>query len=917
MKLRSPGRAHPPCSAARSLLAALCGALCLALAVPAEAQPAPAPSARIQRGSDANLLVLEIQLDGHVLSDTFTAYQDGSQVLLPLGELSRLLTLAITVSPMQGTASGFVIREDRTFELNVDDAVAGVRGRQKSFEPRLAAVIGDDIYVASALLAHWLPVDFDIDLARLQLNVRPRERLPLQERLEREDSAARLRSAANEPRDLGYPRVTSPYAMASLPFVDQTFSAEATRNDSSRHYQGDYTAYLTGDFLAMEGSAYVSTRTQKTILPSDDRTLTLNSVAGVIDDRSGSDVRLTLARHDPDAGLLGPMRARSVELGSFVLPSVPNVLLASPHGNGIMVSNRPLDQPTSFDRHTFRGNLPPGWDVTLYYNDALIGYQTARSDGQYAFEDLPLSFGPNEFRLVFNGPLGQVRVERQSFLLDQSVIAPGEYFYSLAQHRANSGDERTVAQIDYGITRALAVNAAFVRKPGLNGSEDSTYAQAGARGYLDSMILSALVTQQWGSGTLTELAVKTGLGGYALDFVHQQRQGSFESDSLVNASAGLRYRDKVRANGVTRIDALPPLTIAVEATRDANADGHDRIDLAGRVSTIYRGTAITNTLAWTRTDGADLTDGTLQVSRRVVDVGLTAQVGYGLAPRVELQSATLTADRALGTAYRLTAGLQRTMIAPLTTATLGLTKNLGAFGLGINGSYSSKHELTLGLQLFVAIGREPRSGAWLVDAQPLAATGAISARAFVDRNQNGIRDPGEELVGDAGFILNGGGRYPTRTDTNGTAFIGRLPPGQYTDIALDPATLEDPQWKPATPGLRILPRPGVVEVLEFPVVATSEIDGTVYLVGAGERRGIGDAHIELADADGRVVAATRSSPDGYYLLHQVLPGRYSLRIAPEQTEKLQLSGTLARPLTVPVDGDFINGQDFELHRGAR
>ncbi len=32
MKLRSLGRAHPPCSAARSLLAALCGALCLALA---------------------------------------------------------------------------------------------------------------------------------------------------------------------------------------------------------------------------------------------------------------------------------------------------------------------------------------------------------------------------------------------------------------------------------------------------------------------------------------------------------------------------------------------------------------------------------------------------------------------------------------------------------------------------------------------------------------------------------------------------------------------------------------------------------------------------------------------------------------------------------------------------------------------
>ena len=64
------------------------------------------------------------------------------------------------------------------------------------------------------------------------------------------------------------------------------------------------------------------------------------------------------------------------------------------------------------------------------------------------------------------------------------------------------------------------------------------------------------------------------------------------------------------------------------------------------------------------------------------------------------------------------------------------------------------------------------------------------------------------------------------------------------------------------------------------------------------------------------VASVRSSGDGYYLLHQVMPGRYTLRIAPEQAEKLQLQGTLARPITVSVDGDFINGQDFELRRAS-
>jgi anti-sigma regulatory factor (Ser/Thr protein kinase) len=53
------------------------------------------------------------------------------------------------------------------------------------------------------------------------------------------------------------------------------------------------------------------------------------------------------------------------------------------------------------------------------------------------------------------------------------------------------------------------------------------------------------------------------------------------------------------------------------------------------------------------------------------------------------------------------------------------------------------------------------------------------------------------------------------------------------------------------------------------------------------------------------------------LLHQVLRGRSTLRIAQDQADQLRLSGSLSRPLTVPVDGDFINGQDFELQRASR
>ena len=182
----------------------------------------------------------------------------------------------------------------------------------------------------------------------------------------------------------------------------------------------------------------------------------------------------------------------------------------------------------------------------------------------------------------------------------------------------------------------------------------------------------------------------------------------------------------------------------------------------------------------------------------------------------------------------------------------------------------------------------------------------------MDSNLNGRHDLNEELVPNASFIINSGSRHPSPTAEDGTAFIGRLTPGSYADIALDASTLEDPLWTSVGEGVRVLPRPGLVQMLEFPVVSTSEIDGTVYLLGKNGKRGIGDALVELVDSKGTVVMSTPSSSDGFYLLLKVMPGRYAVRISPTQASKLALTSTFERPIEVMPEGDFISGQDLEL-----
>jgi hypothetical protein len=70
------------------------------------------------------------------------------------------------------------------------------------------------------------------------------------------------------------------------------------------------------------------------------------------------------------------------------------------------VSSFPLQLQSQFDRQSFRGELPPGWEVELYRGAELLAYAQSRADGLYEFLDVPLLFGLNVFRLELYGPQG-------------------------------------------------------------------------------------------------------------------------------------------------------------------------------------------------------------------------------------------------------------------------------------------------------------------------------------------------------------------------------------------------------------------------------------------------------------------------------------------------------------------------------
>ncbi len=844
--------------------------------------PPPVQSRRIE----PNLLVLEVRLDQHVLSGAIIAYQYGPDILLPLGELARLLTIAIKTQPEQGIASGFVLREERSFSLNLALSTVTLAGTAEAVDRALIKVEADDIYVATQLISRWLPLELEINLSSLSLQVRPREPLPLQLRLERERLGTKAGSRVYA--DPGYPRHDTPYRLLDTPFIDQTLAVDYRRG--SRQVEANHTAYLTADLLGMESALFVNSSSQE---PSPE-------------------FRCTLGRHDPDAGLLGPLHARSFVLGNVPVPGVANIARTSAAGNGVTMSNRPLTQPTSFDRHSLQGDLPPGWDVTLYYNDVLVGFQQSRPDGKYNFDDQPLMYGPNEFRLVFNGPLGQLRVERQNFLLEQSLTRPGEFYYGLTEHRDTEGQPRSVAQFDWGLSKHFTATGGVVRLP-VAGVEQH-YANLGLRAFWQSVILSADLAKSQNGGSLAEVGLKTRVGGFALDMSRAQLN-DFTSDLFMPGGDPVRTREIVRVDGAIPLSFPSRLPLTLEVKRDCLQSGTESIEAGGRLSAYFGGTSLTNHLRWQSSGRAESAGGSLLLSHRVASIGLRGQMSYTLSPESKLSALSLTADKNMATGYRLYMGLTHSLAIRETQYTAGSSKSLGRYGLAVSSSYSSSGDFSAGVRLFMAIGRKPRKSEWLVDARPMANTGAASVRVFLDSNLNGVMDAGEEPIEGVAFTVNGGCRHPARTDADGIAYLSRLPVKQNTDIALDIATLEDPQWLPRPKGVRLVPRPGKVTELDFPVIMTSEIDGTVYLVEKDAKRGIGDVLLELVDSEHNVVARAKSAWDGFYIVPAVPPGSYLLRISPQQLKQLNLADPGMRTVTVSPDSAFVNGIDFFLTAG--
>ncbi|MFM5906105.1 MAG: hypothetical protein ACKOPO_00710, partial [Novosphingobium sp.] len=464
-------------------------------------------------------LIIELRTPDGEIRETITAYGTREGVFLPLGEVARLLDLAIAVSDEGRYASGWVLDQKAAVAINLRAGTVALAGKDVPLSPRDAVAMDGEMFLKAERFAQIMPLTMKVDLRAQTVVVTTLQPFPFQQRLARESERERLSGRAARPDGPSYDREPTPWQIASFPVADVELR---TLSDSTRGTRGEADLRLAGDIGFMTGQGFVSA----------------SSTEGLIA------ARLELGRRDPDARLLGPLRASEFQIGDVATISMP-LGLRGIGGRGAMITNAPLERASVFDRIDLRGELADGYEVELYRNNTLIGSTATPVNGQFAFQQVPVEFGLNVFRLVFYGPQGQRREEVRRISVGDGRLAQGQLVYSfgMAQKDVNLfdvrppdfipgqdfGSWRAVGQIEYGVSANLTAVAGGAWYQRLGHSH--WLANAGLRTGVGPLAAQLDLGLNDAGGKALEVQLGGSLGGMSVTAAHAEYIGQF-SDEL-------------------------------------------------------------------------------------------------------------------------------------------------------------------------------------------------------------------------------------------------------------------------------------------------------------------------------------------------------------------------------------------------
>lgn len=853
-------------------------------------------------------LFLELRVDERRRLDFFVGIQNNGQIFLPLGEILGGLGFPITVNAGAGTATGWFIKQEQNFTLNVSQKTLNINKKALPWPTEDVLVTEYDIYVSLGQMEAWFPLELEVSYTDLILYAKSTATLPEKAAFERRKIWEAIDKQKNSGRKTNGPAHILPYQAFALPTLRLDAGSNLNRSETGDiqtsqnlqiQAQGDilgFSGHVTGSFAQGTGTG--------------------NSFGPRVE---GVSIRLT--RDDTTGQLLGPLNASRVEVGDVNAPITP-LIGTQNQGRGVTISNQPSNFISNLNTFELEGFAPLGWDIEVYLENNLVAFEPVPADGRYRFTNLPLRTGVNTFRILLYGPQGEREERVETFTLGAGQIAEGAFLYeaSLLQSNQpliqgeneieNNGASAAVSGV-YGVNRNLSLLGGLYA--GAVDNEDTGYvANAGARFSFGKTvtqgdIATSDIGQAYSAIVRTRLAKQTDLALSYSGFIGELQE---REDSQSTASVDITHK----FSNIFNLNS--PLDLALGYRRETLGDGTVEQTWDTRQSTQFYKLAISHELEHVSSPFSTRTDGNLSVSSPFGGTQILANINY--SPDVEdwVRTAQLGTQLQIWDDTFLNVDASHTFgqngARGLTSLNTALNFPLGKTVVRLNSRVDSTGAASLGVGF----------GLNLTPQNPLTTTGSLQeilakntpkytfqpqgigfgfgsvrVHAFEDYNGNKRPDAGEQNVAGVNIRNEKSGRS-IQTDAGGQGILHDIPPLQETVLSLDPTSLPDIYLAAKITEYNIIAHVGYSGQVYFPIERLGEIAGVVSSLHNEELRILANLPLELYTADGTYVAKTVSEYDGFYSFGSIPLGAYTVTVPVPEAQTLGF--TPPKPVAVTL-----------------
>jgi hypothetical protein len=855
-----------------------------------------APAAPAQYLSENDLLLYSVQLDNVTLSETLTAYGSPTDPLLPVGELSRLLDLDVTVLAADRRVVGTLGQERRSLTIDLASGITKVGGRNIVLGKDDVGLTRSDMYIRASVLQQILPVQFDVNAEGLLITITGREKLPIEAKIERlaagRDLNSNVQGATEKPL-----RIESPYKLFTPPSFDVAVQAGRDTR-AAPPYSARYDLRFAGDLLYTNVQGYVG-----------------SDQSGRIDS-----MRITFDRRSAHGDL--PLGATRISAGDVFTPAL-SIGPRSIDGRGISFSTVPLEQTSVFKTIDIRGELPIGYDAELYVNDVLRNRQATPVQGQYEFLNVPLVGGINVIRVVVYGVRGDrsesVRIinvgggqlRRNQTEMEFGAVDAG---HALIEPNPQSvvtetSGPRIIGSIAHGLSDDVTVVGGIALYTAVGGARRKM-ATAGIRTSLAGFAIQADGAADTTGGAALAIGLAGQPFGISTVFNHSEYRGSFldETAAAFDSSRPLRSHTALTLDfSLPRIFGIS-VPLSMNGLHNIFADGGSDWTAALRASTTVAGTFLSSAFDYqlnTRPNAPkqQQLNGNFSASRFLnFKWQLRASADYELLPSAQLRALSLTADRSLSDRLTMHLGLGKSFVSGSDTfGQAGAVLRLPIGDLSLDGNYGMLHH-DWGISARFAFGSlfDPTRGRYLVTPPGPASGGNAVFQAFLDHDGDGRLGPGDTPL--PGVVVEGGSRKAT-TDSSGRAVVTGLGTSPTGWVEADTKDVEQIYVNAPPSRVEFSPRAGQVLEIPYPMAPVGEVFAhLVTPVPGGQMVGVSAVQVRLV-APGRDPMVAITEFDGTVDFSNVPLGTYRLELDPAQAARLGMRLSTSPSVKVQADKD--------------